>query len=314
MSDCCRVFQGLPLSLCGAFQATLDELLHADILLHVVDVSHPMWQHQRRVVLQALYQNAKTVATRRKSGEEQIQSRELLRQQLQAPLPAFSRCFLEGGENEEGREGERPKSLSLLHAVDAEQAFEETKLVERVMGNTRIIEVWNKVDLVESDRRMAAIARLAPLNAVLVSAEDGTGLDLLTQLLQDSIAQTRRAKRVRLAKVEFPAEHAQGVFSFITQHCQEATCDTADPDSSTGHEGNTHTLASSSSQTDNAKLKGSAVNQSHHRAARRMSVHVRGGAEQFRQLLKRFPACSVVLVDDDQARSRALCCENEKSP
>ncbi|KEP60689.1 UNVERIFIED_CONTAM: hypothetical protein HHA_255470 [Hammondia hammondi] len=220
LMDSIGFIQGLPLSLCGAFQATLDELHHADILLHVVDVSHPMWQHQRRVVLQALYQNAKTVATRRKSAEEQIQSRELLRQQLQAPLPAFSRCFLEGGENEEGQEGERPKSLSLLHAVDAEQAFEETKLVERVMGNTRIIEVWNKVDLVESDTRMAAIARLAPLNAVLVSAEDGTGLDLLTQLLQDGIAETRRAKRVRLAKVEFPAEHAQGVFSFITQHCQ----------------------------------------------------------------------------------------------
>ncbi|CBZ53146.1 hypothetical protein NCLIV_029330, partial [Neospora caninum Liverpool] len=233
LMDSIGFIQGLPLSLCGAFQATLDELHHADILLHVVDVSHPMWQHQRRVVLQALYQNAKTMAAKRGSGEDEAQRRELLRLQLQAPLPAFSRCFLEatGDRNLEGRDGgaetagaaagQKSHDTSLLHAVDAEQAFEETKLVERVMGgNTRIIEVWTKIDLVESDARMAAIARLAPLNAVLVSAKDGTGLSLLTQMLQDGIAETRRGRRVRLAKVEFPVEHAQGVFSFITQNCQ----------------------------------------------------------------------------------------------
>nr|CEL67137.1 TPA: hypothetical protein BN1204_029330 [Neospora caninum Liverpool] len=328
LMDSIGFIQGLPLSLCGAFQATLDELHHADILLHVVDVSHPMWQHQRRVVLQALYQNAKTMAAKRGSGEDEAQRRELLRLQLQAPLPAFSRCFLEatGDRNLEGRDGgaetagaaagQKSHDTSLLHAVDAEQAFEETKLVERVMGgNTRIIEVWTKIDLVESDARMAAIARLAPLNAVLVSAKDGTGLSLLTQMLQDGIAETRRGRRVRLAKVEFPVEHAQGVFSFITQNCQEAACDASDGGEWTGEEGNAaRTSASSSSHTGEAKqLKGSAETASNSASARRMSVHVRAGAEQFRQLLKRFPACSVVLVDEEQAPFAPLW-GSEKSP
>ncbi|PFH33464.1 hypothetical protein BESB_076810 [Besnoitia besnoiti] len=308
--DSIGFIQGLPLSLCGAFQSTLDELQHADLLLHVVDVSHPMWQHQRRVVLQALYQNAKTVEAKqekRPGFEEHVkaQRRELLRQQLQTPLPALSRFLGESagprgdsGRNHAGAEGEddsggdgsprtdaEARMETLLHAVDAEQAFEETKLVERVMGGkTRILEVWTKVDLVESDARMEAIARMAPPNAVLVSAKDGTGLRFLTHMLEEAVAATGRGRRVRLARVQFPVEHSRGVFAFISQNCHEADFE----------------ITCASDETDEKNPKGVSP-RSAYLAPRTMSVHVRASAEQLRQLLKKFPACAIRLVDEEKS-------------
>jgi GTP-binding protein HflX len=40
----------LPHHLVASFRATLEETREADLLLHVVDVSHPLWEEQRQVV------------------------------------------------------------------------------------------------------------------------------------------------------------------------------------------------------------------------------------------------------------------------
>jgi GTP-binding protein HflX len=44
----------LPSSLMDAFRATLEEVTEADALLHVVDLSHPAWQHHIRSVMEVL--------------------------------------------------------------------------------------------------------------------------------------------------------------------------------------------------------------------------------------------------------------------
>ena len=50
VSDTVGFIRKLPHQLVEAFKATLEELEYADLLLHVIDVSNPEWQHQAEVV------------------------------------------------------------------------------------------------------------------------------------------------------------------------------------------------------------------------------------------------------------------------
>ncbi len=50
ISDTVGFIRKLPHQLVEAFKATLEELEYADLLLHVIDVSNPEWQHQAEVV------------------------------------------------------------------------------------------------------------------------------------------------------------------------------------------------------------------------------------------------------------------------
>lgn len=54
LSDTVGFVQRLPTTLVAAFRATLEEVSEADILLHVVDASHPHYQHQINAVEQVL--------------------------------------------------------------------------------------------------------------------------------------------------------------------------------------------------------------------------------------------------------------------
>jgi GTP-binding protein HflX len=44
----------LPHQLVASFRATLEETREADLLLHVIDASHPQWEEQRDVVEEVL--------------------------------------------------------------------------------------------------------------------------------------------------------------------------------------------------------------------------------------------------------------------
>ena len=50
ISDTVGFIRKLPHQLVDAFKATLEELEYADLLVHVIDVSNPMWQEQAAVV------------------------------------------------------------------------------------------------------------------------------------------------------------------------------------------------------------------------------------------------------------------------
>lgn len=54
LTDTVGFIQKLPTGLVEAFQATLEEVTEADLLLHVIDVSHPRAQEQARAVYQTL--------------------------------------------------------------------------------------------------------------------------------------------------------------------------------------------------------------------------------------------------------------------
>lgn len=50
LSDTVGFIRKLPTQLVAAFKATLEELTYADLLLHVIDVSNPLWMEQAQVV------------------------------------------------------------------------------------------------------------------------------------------------------------------------------------------------------------------------------------------------------------------------
>jgi GTP-binding protein HflX len=54
LTDTVGFIRKLPHHLVASFRATLEEALSADLLLHVVDLSHPMWEEQRDVVDEVL--------------------------------------------------------------------------------------------------------------------------------------------------------------------------------------------------------------------------------------------------------------------
>lgn len=56
LSDTVGFIRRLPHDLVEAFKATLEETLHADLLLHVIDASHPQHQTFRAAVLEVLQQ------------------------------------------------------------------------------------------------------------------------------------------------------------------------------------------------------------------------------------------------------------------
>jgi GTPase len=50
LTDTVGFIRKLPHNLVASFRATLEEVLEADVLLHVIDASHPFWEEQRTVV------------------------------------------------------------------------------------------------------------------------------------------------------------------------------------------------------------------------------------------------------------------------
>jgi GTP-binding protein HflX len=55
-SDTVGFIRKLPHSLIEAFKSTLDEIREADLLLHVVDISHPNFEDQINIVTQTLHE------------------------------------------------------------------------------------------------------------------------------------------------------------------------------------------------------------------------------------------------------------------
>jgi len=55
LSDTVGFIRKLPTQLVESFKSTLDEVREADILLHVVDISHPVFEDHMQTVLQTLH-------------------------------------------------------------------------------------------------------------------------------------------------------------------------------------------------------------------------------------------------------------------
>lgn len=146
LSDTVGFISDLPTSLVAAFRATLEEVVEADLILHVRDISHPEAQAQRADVESVL-------------GEL---------------------------------------------GIDANQP------------DGRILEVWNKIDLVSPERleELQHASRRAPHAPLLVSAANGTGLNELLHAIDRELG--RADEELTLA---IPAT-AGGMVAWLHENAQ----------------------------------------------------------------------------------------------
>ena len=147
VSDTVGFISDLPTMLVAAFRATLEEVIEADLILHVRDVSHEDTEAQSR---------------------------------------------------------------------DVEEVLSQLGIAER--GGGRLLEVWNKIDLLASEARMRlrnqAERQRAVGRPVLVSARSGEGLDRLVVEIEQRLA----ADRITL---EFLLDAADGAgLSWLHRHTE----------------------------------------------------------------------------------------------
>ena len=132
LSDTVGFVSDLPTQLIAAFRATLEEVISADIVVHVRDISHPETDAQRDDVLQIL------------------------------------------------------RDLGVIDDADA--------------GNQpRMVELWNKMDLLEGDRldELTGISRRDD-TVLMISAETGEGVDAFKAHLSALIAKGNDVRTVKL--------------------------------------------------------------------------------------------------------------------
>jgi GTPase len=132
LSDTVGFVSDLPTQLIAAFRATLEEVISADIIVHVRDISHPESEAQRDDVLAIL------------------------------------------------------RDLGIGPVEDAEHQPE-------------MVELWNKVDLLDQERR-EELNGIAPRNGnvLMISAETGEGVDAFKRHLSDLIAKGNQTRVIKL--------------------------------------------------------------------------------------------------------------------
>ena len=132
LSDTVGFVSDLPTQLVAAFRATLEEVISADIIVHVRDISHSETDAQRDDVLQIL------------------------------------------------------RDLGVLDGDDA-------------ANQPRMLEVWNKIDLLDAEKRedLSALARRHD-DVLMISAQTGEGVDAFKAHLSALIAKGNLVRSVRL--------------------------------------------------------------------------------------------------------------------
>ena len=145
----------LPHELVDAFRATLEEVIEADLILHVRDASNPEWDAQKRDVLDVL---------------RSLGRMELPEEPDRLPPPIQDRPVDPDLENPEAR---TPPADTLVDVVP-------------------VIEVWNKIDHAEASQNMANAEHDPDFDAlfavVKTSAVTGEGLEELLATIDEALS------------------------------------------------------------------------------------------------------------------------------
>jgi len=160
LSDTVGFVSDLPTQLIAAFRATLEEVIAADIIVHVRDISHPDNKKQKNDVLEIL----KSLGIEAYAGFEAIS-------------PDVK---------------EKPWS-SLDDEVDEEIEIEED------VSQPPIIEIWNKSDLLsEDDYEELYLKSKDDGFYALISAHKRQGIDLLKEKLSRLILRKNKVKNISI--------------------------------------------------------------------------------------------------------------------
>lgn len=123
ITDTVGFIRKLPHHLVASFRSTLEEAREADVLLHVIDASHPEWEEQRAVVLDVLedleLEDREKVLVFNKTDRITHDEEESLRRRIRAlePTPAVFVSALEVDTLERLRDTLRTRARSRLASV-----------------------------------------------------------------------------------------------------------------------------------------------------------------------------------------------------
>lgn len=175
VTDTVGFIRKLPHHLVASFRATLEETKDADLLLHIVDASHPLWDEQRQVVDEVLEElgaaDRPTVLVFNKTDllehDALIAFQERVHERL--PTAIFVNTVAEGGMEPLRRvltqqvRARRPLTDIELHAGDGKLLAEIHRLgevVEQRMDGDRLL-LRARVDAALAGRLRQAGARLS---------------------------------------------------------------------------------------------------------------------------------------------------------
>ena len=133
LTDTVGFVRKLPHQLVASFRATLEEVVEADLLLHVIDVANPVWEEQRHVVMQVLSElgaaEKPVLYVFNKTDLLSPEEREGVRERLANLLPES--VFVSAGPdrvNGERGTGLEPLRQELLHRARARRSVVELRI------------------------------------------------------------------------------------------------------------------------------------------------------------------------------------------
>ncbi len=181
VTDTVGFIRKLPHHLVASFRATLEEVLEADVLLHVIDASHPYWEEQREVVDEVLVE----LGARDKEMVYVFNKADLLTAEERAGLRTRLRNLLPNHVMVSAAEGDG--GVAELRELLLERSRRHTPLVELRIdhGNGRLVAELHRSAEVTATRHeedatyisarldAATLARVCRMGAVLVEHAAG---------------------------------------------------------------------------------------------------------------------------------------------
>jgi GTPase len=169
LTDTVGFIRKLPHNLVASFRATLEEVNEADLLLHVIDASHPTWEEQRDVVDQVLIDlgAGEKPMLHVFSKIDQLSREDLsaLRERVGNVIPGS--IFVSAVE----LDGLEPLRRALLKAVRAGTRVAEIRLP--VSDGRLLAEIYRTTDVIEQrseDEETVVTARIAVADAGRLAA------------------------------------------------------------------------------------------------------------------------------------------------
>jgi GTP-binding protein HflX len=179
VTDTVGFIRRLPHNLVASFRATMEEAAEADVLLHVVDASHPGWEEQKRVVEEVLrelgVEDRPTVLVFNKMDRLTHREEQAFRERIRAlqERAVFGSAMESDGLAElvllldEELRARRPQVHVLIPSVDGEalaSVYREGEVLRRE-------ENGSSIDLV-ARLPLATVGRLRRREGVVVSTEE----------------------------------------------------------------------------------------------------------------------------------------------
>lgn len=148
VTDTVGFVRNLPHNLVAAFRATLEEVVDSDLLLHVVDLSHPSWEVQAESVRETLAEigaEDKPVLTVF-NKIDRLPDQTLLRQLVADTPNSVAVSALSGVGMDELLEAMTRMVRSLLRPVDVVIPYDKSGMVQECYDFGRVFEVEHKDD------------------------------------------------------------------------------------------------------------------------------------------------------------------------